>query len=253
MFPILIELGPVTLYTYGLLAATGLLTGIAYMAHLAKKEGIGSQIVFDLGFILVLSGIVGSRLLYVIVNYHEYLAHPFRVLKIWEGGLVFYGGLVGALAGGYRYVKKQNLKPWQMADLAAPAIALGHTVGRLGCFAAGCCYGKPTDSWIGVTFTNVDTIAPRGIPIYPTQLFESLMEFSFFLILTYMRPYKKFQGQIFLMWLMFYAVGRSIVEFYRGDPRGYIIGDAVSTSQGVAVVVFFISLILYLRFLRSAR
>jgi phosphatidylglycerol:prolipoprotein diacylglycerol transferase len=253
MFPILFKIGPITLHTYGLLVATGFLVGAMLMAYQAKKEGVDPQKALDLSFYVLIAAIAGSRILYVIVNYDDYINRPLDIFKIWEGGLVFYGGFIGAALFGFWYVKKEKLDSWHMADLAAPSIALGHAIGRWGCFASGSCYGRPTDSWLGVTFTNINSIAPLGVPLYPTQIFGSIMEFSIFLILIAVRPYQKFKGQLFIMWMMLYAAGRFVLEFFRGDDRGFIIPETASTSQGIAVGVFAVSLFLLVRFIRSGR
>lgn len=251
MFPILLKIGPFTFYTYGLLVATGFLVGVALLTYQANKEGVDPQKAMDLSFYVLVAAILGSRLLYVIVNYEVFIENPLGVFKIWEGGLVFYGGFIGAALAGFWYVKKEKLDTWQMADLAAPAIALGHAVGRWGCLASGSCYGKPTSSWLGITFTDVHAIAPLGIPLFPSQIFESIVEFSIFLILIAVRPHKKFKGQLFVMWMMLYAAGRFTLEFFRGDDRGFIIQDVLSTSQGVAVVVFAVGLYLLRHLARS--
>ena len=253
MFPILFKIGPFTLHTYGLLVATGFLAGVALMAYQAKKEDVDPDAVMDFSFYVLVAAIVGSRLLYVLVNYDDYITQPLGVFKIWEGGLVFYGGFLGAAIAGFWYVKKAKLDRWKMADLAAPSIALGHAIGRWGCYASGSCYGRPTDSWLGVTFTDINSIAPLGVSLYPTQIFESIMEFSIFLILISVRPKIKFKGQLFIMWMTLYAAGRFIMEFFRGDPRGFIIPDTVSTSQGIAVAVFTVGLFLLTRLTRAGR
>jgi len=141
-------------------------------------------------------------------------------------------------------LKKRPL--WKLADIAAPGLALGHSIGRLGCFFAGCCYGLKTDVPWAVTFNNVKTIAPMGVPLHPTQIYDSLNEFSIFLILSALRPYKRFDGQLWWMWLGLYAIGRSVVEMYRDDPRGSILGGALTTSQAVAAVALSVSLIMHI-------
>lgn len=253
MFPVLFKIGPITLYTYGLMIATGFLVAILLMMRQAAKEGESPELLMDMAFYAIIAAIVGSRVLYVIVNYQVYLANPINAFKLWEGGLVFYGGFIGAALTGFWYVKKHNLEPWKIADIAAPSIALGHSIGRWGCVAAGCCWGRPTDSWVGIIFTNPLAMAPNDIALYPTQLFSSLNELIIFFILIAVRPYKKFQGQLFLMWMMLYSVGRFIIEFFRGDPRGYIIPDTASTSQGIAVFTFAFSAFLIFKFYRKAR
>ncbi|MBI5178252.1 MAG: prolipoprotein diacylglyceryl transferase [Nitrospinae bacterium] len=253
MLPVLFKVGPLTLHTYGLLAAVGLFTGVFLAARRAGHEGVDKDIVADLGFYLVLAAIIGSRLLYVVVEYKTYLAEPLRIFKIWEGGLVFFGGVMAAVPTGWWFVRKHNLDFWKMADIFAPYLALAHAIGRLGCLAAGCCYGRPTDAWFGVVFTNPDSLAPLGVPLIPTQVFDSLNEFSIFLILIAVRPYKKFQGQLLVMWLMLYSVGRFFIEIYRGDPRGWLIEGALSTSQFIAILTFIAAGVYFLKSWRKAK
>lgn len=254
MLPILFKIGPLTVHTYSLLVATGMLTGITLAYYRAPKEGIDTAKVLDLCFFIIIGAIIGSRILYVIVNYKEFLASPLDVFKLWAGGLVFYGGFIGALITSLWFVKKHKLPIGKTADLIAPYLAIAHSISRWGCLAAGCGYGRPTDSWTGIIFTNPLSIAPLGITLYPTQIFDSINEFIIFLILIAIRPYKKFDGQLFLLWMMLYAVGRSIVEHFRGDAaRGYIITDVISTSQGISAVIFTIVLVIFIRSMRTAR
>ncbi|MDH5542530.1 MAG: prolipoprotein diacylglyceryl transferase [Nitrospinota bacterium] len=252
MFPVLLKIGPVTLYSYGLMIATAFLVGALLISKRAEIEGEDPQKALDLAFYCIVAALIGSRLLYVIVEWESYISRPLNVFKVWEGGLVFYGGFIGAALTGFWFVRKEKLHPWKMADLAAPSIALGHSIGRLGCLFAGCCYGGPTDSWIGITFTDPMAIAPKGIALYPTQLFESFVEFSIFLVLIAVRPHKKFHGQLFLMWMFLYALGRFIVEFFRGDDRGaFMFG--FSPSQSIAIAVFLLAGILLTKLLSSNR
>ncbi|MDH5639521.1 MAG: prolipoprotein diacylglyceryl transferase [Nitrospinota bacterium] len=245
MHPEIISIGPITLHTYGLLVATGFLVGIWWMARLGEQEGIDRDTTYDLAFWCVLSAIVGSRIFFVIVNYQHYLQNPLDVFKIWSGGLVFYGGLIGALAAGLVFTRIKGLSFWKLADITAPGAALGHAIGRLGCFFAGCCYGLQTDVPWAVTFTNVKSIAPTGIPLHPSQLYDSANELIIFSILMLLRKHKKFEGQVFWSWIGLYAVGRSIVEMYRSDPRGAVFGGALSTSQMVAVAALTAALSVY--------
>ena len=246
MYPELLSIGPLTFHTYGLLVACGFLAGIWWMARLGHQEGIPKDDMYDIAFWVVLAALVGSRIFFVIVNYDQFLAHPLAAFKIWSGGLVFYGGLIGAAGAMAVMVRIKKLRLWKVADIAAPAVALGHSIGRLGCFFAGCCYGLITDVPWAVTFTNVKTIAPMGVPLHPTQLYDSLNEFTIFLILTALRPYKKFEGQLWWTWLGLYAIGRAIVEMYRGDPRGSLFEGAVTTSQGVAAVALAVAVIMHI-------
>jgi phosphatidylglycerol:prolipoprotein diacylglycerol transferase len=248
MHPILFHLGPITLHTYGLLVASGFLLGIAWTARLARMEGvIDQQMVYDASFWLVISGLVFSRIAYVIIELPSFWSNPLVVFKIWEGGLIFYGGMIGALGTIYLLSRKWRFDLWRFADLAAPGIALGHAVGRLGCFFAGCCYGIQTHVPWAVTFNDIHSIAPIGIPLHPTQLYDALNEIIVFSIITILRPRRKFIGQVWWTWMGLYAVGRAIVETFRGDPRGALFGGAVSTSQAVAAAAVMFAVFFYLK------
>lgn len=253
MLPVLFKIGPVTLHTYGLMAALGLFLGVYFSSRRAAVEGMDPDVVADLGFYLVLAAIVGSRLLYVVVEYPMFIAEPLRVFKLWEGGLVFFGGVAACVPVGWWFVVKHKLDFWKTADVFAPYLALAHAVGRLGCLAAGCCYGRPTDAWFGIVFTDPLAIAPHNVALYPTQLFDSFNEFAIFLILLAVRPRKKFSGQLFLMWVALYSLGRFVVEHFRGDPRGGFLGLPLSTSQGIAVFAFTAGVIMLYRGFRRPK
>ena len=232
MYPVLLKFGPLTIHTYGVLVATGFLLGIGLAVLQAKKEGIPSNKIVDLGFYILLSAIIGSRLFFIFINASHYIKNPLDIFKIWEGGLVFYGGILFAIP----------TVIWNIADVFAPSIAIGHSIGRIGCFFAGCCYGKPAEGlpW-AVTFTNPQSLAQIGIPLHPTQLYESAGEFINFLILITLRRYKSFDGQLFLTYVLLYSILRFIVEFFRGDiGRGFIIYN-ISLSQGLSILMFLIA------------
>jgi len=239
MHPILFKIGPLTIHTYGLMIALAFLLGIWLMSHQAKKEGLNPQVISDLGFYLLAGAIIGSRLLFVIINYERYLSAPLKVFYIWEGGLVFYGGLIGAMGLGFWYLKEQQLPFWTTVDLAAPSIALGQAIGRLGCFSAGCCYGRPTLSFWGVTFTDLDCLAPLGVKLHPVQFYSALTNLTIFFILFKLQRAKKFSGQLLGSYLVLYAVGRFALEFWRGDQRGFVnlLGANLSTSQFISFFV----------------
>ncbi len=244
MYPVLIKFGPLTIHTYGVLVATGFLLGIGLAVLQAKKEGIPSYKIVDLGFYILLSAIIGSRLFFIFINAGHYIKNPLDIFKLWEGGLVFYGGILFAIPTVIWYAKKNDLALWSTADVFAPSIAIGHSIGRIGCFFAGCCYGKPAEGlpW-AVTFTNPQSLAQIGIPLHPTQLYESAGEFVNFLILITLRRYKSFDGRLFLTYVLLYSVLRFIVEFFRGDMgRGFIIYN-ISLSQGLSILMLLIALV----------
>jgi phosphatidylglycerol:prolipoprotein diacylglycerol transferase len=239
MHPVLIRFGPLTIHTYGFLIAIGFLVALWLASAQAKKEGIPTSKIMDLGFYVLLAAIVGSRLFFVLINAGHFINHPLDVFKIWEGGLVFYGGVLLAVPVTVWYVKRTGMDLWGTADVFAPSIAIGHVFGRLGCLSAGCCHGRPAEDlpW-GIIFTDPECLAPTNVLLHPTQLYESGGELIIFLALMLLRSRKSFNGQLFILYLILYAILRFAVEFYRGDAgRGFITGN-ISVSQGISIIIF---------------
>ena len=239
MFPVLIKIGPLTIHTYGLLIAVGFLVALTLAAREAKRKDIPNESIIDVGFYALLSGVIGARLFFILTNLGNFLEHPLDMVKIWEGGLVFYGGVIFALPTAIWVAKKRGLPLWQTADIWAPPIAIGHAIGRLGCFCAGCCYGRPAEGlpW-SVTFTNPNSLAVLGTPLHPTQLYESALELMNFLILMTLRRHQSFKGQLFLVYILNYSIIRSVVELFRGDEvRGFLF-PGFSYSQAISVAMF---------------
>ena len=262
MHPILFEIpqiafgnwtiGPIPIRMYGLMIGIGFLLAITFASRRAKKEGIEPDRILDLGVYLLLAAIVGSRLLYVLTDLREFTANPLDIFAIWKGGLVFYGGLLAAVPVGVWYVRKHKLPVWKTADILAPFIALAHGFGRLGCFFAGCCYGAPCNGPVCNTFNDPHSLAPQGVPLYPTQLMESAGEFLIFGVLMLLWRHRKYDGQLFWLYPLFYSVLRFIIEFFRGDAiRGVYFGGAISTSQIIAVFMFGFSLFMLARLKRA--
>lgn len=244
MHPDLIKIGPLTIHTYGVLVAVGFLVALLLAVRQAGKQGISSNTILDLGFYVLVSAIVGSRLLFVFTNINHYVKHPLDIFKIWEGGLVFLGGLILATLVAAWYMRKHKLDTWTIADIFAPSIAIGHAIGRLGCFSAGCCYGKEAEGlpW-AVTFLNPESLAKLGIPLHPTQLYESFGELLNFIILIILRRRQSFKGQLFWTYILLYSVLRFVVEIYRGDEiRGFFI-SGISVSQGISIIMAIVALI----------
>jgi len=239
VFPVLIKIGPLTVHTYGFLIATAFLVALAVAAGRAKKIGLPQDKITDLGFYTLVAAIVGSRLFFILTNWGHYAAHPIDMLKIWEGGLVFYGGVIFAAPTAIWYARRVGLPVWQTADICAPSIAIGHAIGRLGCFCAGCCYGKPAEGvpW-AVVFTDPESLAVKGVPLHPSQIYESAAEFLNFMILIYLGRRRSFDGRLFSIYLLNYSIIRSVVELFRGDEvRGFIV-PGVSISQGISAALF---------------
>jgi len=242
MYPILFQIGSFRIHTYGVFIALGFLTGIVLALREAKRVGEKPENILDLSFYSIIAAIVGSRLFYIILNYQYYIENPLEMIKIWSGGLVFYGGFVLALIVGIWYIRKSHLPLWKTADVMAPSIAIGQAIGRLGCFSAGCCYGKVTTLPWAVTFSNPECLANLGVPLHPTQLYYSLNDLFIFLILTVVKRFKKFDGLLIWLYVLLYSITRSIIEIFRGDDRGLVFGGTLSISQFIGIVLVPISL-----------
>jgi len=255
MHPVLFKLGPLTIHTYGALVASAFLAGIFLAMRQAKREGLDPEQILDLGMYILAAAIIGSRIFEVAVEYRYYTAHPLEIVMIWKGGLVFYGGFIGALFTGIWYLNRHSLPLWKVGDILAPSIALGQSIGRLGCFSAGCCYGKPTDLPWGVTFTDPDSLAVLGVPVHPTQIYESAGAFCIFIGLYIFKDRKKFDGQVFWLYVLCYSVLRFVIEFWRGDvSRGFmnVGGFNLSTSQTVGIFAFVTAVVMLSKLKKTA-
>lgn len=252
MHPDLFTIGPITIHTYGVMVAIGFLLGVSLALRQARREGIDPGRISDLSFYLLLSGIIGSRIFYILLNPDPYLKDPIAILKIWEGGLIFYGGLIFAVVTGVIYIKRHRLPFWQIADIFAPSIAIGHAIGKLGCFFAGCCHGRPAQLPWAVTFNDPNSLAPLGIPLHPTQLYESLGNFIIFFILLILRKRQTFKGELFWTFVVLYSILRFFMDFFRGDSAKDILTPGLSIAQAISVILFFVA-IGFMTFLRRKR
>jgi len=274
MFPTLFELplpvvGPITIHTYGVLLVASFLIAIVVARRLAAQAGIDPDKVVDMGVYIILAALVGAKVLLLVVDWEIY-SRQFRTLagegggavgqalgflgstgsyigavsqmgmSLLQAGGVFYGGFIAAVLATIWYVRRHQLDLWKVADIAAPAVAIGHGIGRLGCFAAGCCYGIATSLPWGVTYTDTysGTLVgvPLNIPLHPTQLYEATTNVLLGAFLIWLFRRRQFDGQIFWFYVLAYAVMRFLHEFLRADPRGFMFGDALSTSQFIAIV-----------------
>lgn len=252
MFPDLISIGSVSLHTYGLFVAAGFLAGLRVAVRLGKSAGVTPQQTLDMGFLMIVAAVVGSRLFYVLINIPHYVERPVDVFKIWQGGLVFSGGIVAAMGTVLWYTRRHGLPFWKIADMWAPGMALGQGIGRIGCFMAGCCYGKPTDAPWGVVFTHPHSLAPLHVPLHPTQLYSFGLNLLLFFVLLILHRKKAYDGQVFLWLLVLHSTGRLWVERFRGDDRGVVFGSGMSVTQFLALVIL-IGAIVALYVLRRRR
>src|SRR5579872_5528776 len=240
MHPILFELGPATIYTYGVLLAAAYLLGLKLAMVRAQARGLDSARVLDLGIYIIIAALIGAKLLLLVTDFRTFQADPRELLTLARSGGVFYGGLILAVTVALWYIRRVGLPLWTTCDAFAPGIALGHVVGRFGCLFAGCCFGKPTTEPWGITFTdpfaaaNVGT--PLGVPLHPTQLYEAGAELIILLVLLWSERKKRpFAGRTFWLYMLLYAISRFIIEFYRGDERGTV--GVFSTSQFISILL----------------
>ncbi|MGH9532377.1 MAG: prolipoprotein diacylglyceryl transferase [Terriglobales bacterium] len=254
MLPRLLEFGEYGISTYGVMAAIGLIVGLAVNVRLAKREGLDPDRCWDLGILAILSGILGAKILHVANNWERFAANPWSLfsLEMLQTGGVFYGGLVAAIVVSLWYMRRHHLPLLKTLDVFAPGLALGHALGRLGCFAAGCCYGKPTDLPWGVTFTSelahrwAET--PLGAPLHPTQIYEFLVELANFGVLMWLFRRRSFDGQVIGAYLFLYGFARYFLEFLRGDPgRGSLFHGAMTGTQLISILMVIAGGVLWLR------
>src|SRR5437764_1558012 len=240
MYPRLFEFGPITVYTYGVLLAAAYLLGLKLAMVRAQARGLDAAKVLDLGIYIIISALIGAKLLLIVTDFRTFQSDPRELLTLARSGGVFYGGLILAVGVALWYIRRAGLPLWTTCDAFAPGIALGHVVGRFGCLFAGCCYGKPTTAPWGITFSdpfaaaNVGT--PLGVPLHPTQLYEAGAEFLILMILLGTeRKGRPFPGRTFWLYMLLYSISRFIIEFYRGDERGSV--GIFSTSQFISIIV----------------
>ena len=245
MYPELFRIGSFPINTYGVFLAIAFLCGILITAKLAARDGLPRERVYDLCLWMLLASLIGSKVLMLFTE-PEYRENPLGLLSLdfLRSGGVFYGGLLGAILAGYFLMKRYKLPWWKTADACAPGIAIGNFFGRQGCFAAGCCWGKPTSLPWGVKFTELGhqiTGVPTDVYLHPTQLYESFAMLIVFLFLLWMHRRKRFNGQVILFYALLYSIVRFSIEFVRDDPRGDIFGltslTGLSTSQMISLVV----------------
>ena len=243
MHPVLIEIGPLTIHSYGFFIAAAFLLGMWVVMREAPGYGLNPKFVPDLAFYLLVSAIVGSRILFVLLDPQPFLDDPLLIFQFWKGGLVFVGGVAAAVATAWIVIGLKREPFWKWADAFAPGIAAGQFLGRIGCLMAGCCYGKPTSVPWAITFTHPQSLAPLHIPVHPTQLYHSLAGLLTFIILVALRSKLRIPGQRFAMFLILYALFRFTIEMFRGDFRGAI--GPYSLTQFVAGGIFCLGLALF--------
>lgn len=221
MFPIFLKIGPLTIHTYGFMMALGVALALWFLFVQAKKQGINAVLMADAAFYTILFSLVGAKLFLFIGHFSYYTSYPGELFSLARTGGVFQGGLAFGVIFALWYFRKKRIPTWKAADIIGPALALGHGFGRIGCFAAGCCYGRECSFSWGVNFSNEYahnlTGIPLGLPLHPVQLYESALNFLNFFVLFLILRRKKFDGQVFSLYIINYSVIRYFTEFFRGD------------------------------------
>lgn len=239
MYPILFKIGRVVIYSYGFLFAIAFLVGFFLLRERFKKSGLPPDKVIDLVILLLISGVIGARLLHVVINLKYYLSDPIEIIMIHHGGSAWQGGLVLGGFAGIMFFRKNKFAIMDTCDIVIPYVALSQSIGRIGCFLNGCCYGKPTNSFLGVVFPGKD------LPVHPVQIYNSLNLVIIFLVLRGMQSKKIFQGQIFLMYFLLSSFTRFFIDFLRGD-LGTVLWN-LTISQFISISIFSISSSIYLK------
>ena len=254
MFPRLFQIGSFSLPTYGFLVAIGVLLGLLLCVRNSQRLGINPDDSWNLGIVVTLAGILGAKILLIVNDWGFYTRNPTQIfsMNMLRSGGVFSGGLLAGLLAAAWYMYRHKMPPLRTFDAFAPGLAIGHAIGRLGCFAAGCCYGKETHAAWGVVFKNqlaADWVGtPLGVPLEPTQLMEAVFEFFNFLLLMWLIRRKHADGQVFGTYLVLYGIARFLIEFLRGDPgRGQVFGGAMTGTQLIAIGLVIVGGLFWLR------
>ena len=234
MFPELFKIGPITIYSYGVMMALGIIMAMLLALYRGKRRGFDLDVITDISFYGILGGIIGAKLLYFITEAQSIIKRPGAILDMLSGGFVVYGAILGGIAGGYIYCRVKKINFLEHFDLLVPSLALAQGIGRIGCLLAGCCYGAETNSFIGIVFSR-SSYAPNGIKIYPTQIISSLGDFLITIILLVFAKTQRKNGQVAGLYMVLYSIGRFFIEFLRDDPRGKI--GMLSTSQFICIFI----------------
>lgn len=249
MYPVLFEIWGLKFHTYGVAMAAAFIVAIYLGSRRAPKDGVDPNLVIDAALWVFVGTLLGGRLAFIIEHLGEYRQYPLEALKIWKGGLVFYGGFFGAiiLAGSFVWSKKVPLLKYY--DLLAPYVGLGYAIHRAGgCFMAGCCYGKPTDLPWGVAFHDRRSLIPddlMGVSLHPAQLYEALNGLVLFFLLLFLRGRKKADGELTALFFLIFAVNRFIIEYFRGE-KGRELWGSSTTVQVESIFLFALGLVIFL-------
>ena len=257
MYRILFNIGSFPIYSYGVMIALAFIIGIFLAMKESKRIGENPERILDISLYVILGALIGGRLGYVIFYLDYYLKNPIKILYFRQGGLAFLGGFILAFILGSWYVRRNKLSFWKYTDIAAPSLAIGIGIARIGCFLNGCCFGLISENF-GLKFPSLNmppvylqqlkdgliaSGSPFTLPVIPTQLYSSLYGFSIFLILMWIKKYKKYDGFIFLNFLVLYSVSRFIIEFFRFYENNYKMFNYFTVTQAICIIIILCSLI----------
>jgi len=235
MFPILVKIGPLTVHTYGFLMAVGVAMGLWFIYAQAKRAGLDANRIMDAAFYTIIVSLIGAKLLLFVSNFSYYTSYPKELFSLARSGGVFQGGLTFGTIFALWYFHRKKIPTWKTADLIAPALALGHGFGRIGCFSAGCCYGSECAAPWAVVFKNEYAAQLTGVHLneamHPVQLYEAVLNFLNFGLLFFILKRKKFDGQVFAFYIVNYSVIRFFTEYFRGDH-----GDKIYFIRGASAL-----------------
>lgn len=236
-----IHIGPITLHMYGIMIAIGYVSAFLISEKRAKKQGMNPDILYGIFWCAIFGGALGSKILYYTVNIQEVIKDP-SILLNFQNGWVVYGGIIGGVLTSWGYIRFKKEDFVSYLDLVLPAVALAQGFGRIGCFFAGCCYGRETDSALGITYWQSD-FAPNGVKLVPTQIYSSIGDFAIaFLLMAYAKK-KPAKGRVAAGYCIMYSIGRFIIEMFRNDYRGEF--GALSTSQLISVFILILGIGMY--------
>jgi phosphatidylglycerol---prolipoprotein diacylglyceryl transferase len=246
MHPIFLEFDSFEIRWYGIMIGLAFLAGTWIGVKEARRKGYDPELIFDLLFYVMIAGLIGARLYYVLASNPSYfIHHPLDILAIWRGGLALHGGLIGGLLAGIWFCKKRGLSFWDFADLMTPSVILGQAVGRMACTLNGCSFGRPTTLPWAIMFTDPKAQAPHNILLHPTQFYEMGIDLLIFLLIWNLRKRMRFEGQLFLAWMVSYSIARFILEVFRGDSLYLMPG--VPIAQVTSFVLFILAIGFYLK------
>ena len=246
MYNDILTIGPVTIHGYGLMIGIGVAVALLLGDYRAKKKGLNGDLIYGLTITTVILGFVAARILFIITEWENFLQNPMRYIT--GSGFVVFGGIIGGLLTIYGYCKWKKMDFFAYLDLMIPSVAIAQGFGRVGCFLAGCCYGKETDSPFGIIFTN-SSFAPNNVRLLPSQLFMAAGDFIIAAVLLWYSGKNPSKGKVSMLYLMLYSAGRFLVEFTRSDDRGFI--GVLSTSQFIGIFTFIAGAVMYFLVLPS--